>query len=152
MWRITSAAARVFYTYAASCAVFSLDAADGWRPTYTDQRRRLGCSPTQFRADSGNTPATHRSHDALGAAALTLALAVPGVAQAEWYFTQYGAQRAAQDFVADYYSKHLRLGYHDVLSADRPLIQPELQVPPLSVRLGRPERWHAGSCADRRQR
>src|SRR4051812_4473884 len=41
---------------------------------------------------------------ALGATALTLGLAVvPGAAQAEWYFTKYGAQKATQDFVADYY-------------------------------------------------
>lgn len=41
---------------------------------------------------------------ALGAAALAIGMAVPGAAQAEWYFTKPGAQRVAKDYVADRYS------------------------------------------------
>jgi len=36
----------------------------------------------------------------LGAAALA---AVPGVAQAEWYFTKRGAEKVARDYVSSYY-------------------------------------------------
>jgi hypothetical protein len=45
-----------------------------------------------------------RRNAALGATALAMAMAVPGVAQAEWYFTKAGAQRVAKDYVSDHYA------------------------------------------------
>jgi hypothetical protein len=41
---------------------------------------------------------------ALGATALAIAMAVPGAAQAEWFFTKAGAQRVAKDYVSDHYA------------------------------------------------
>jgi hypothetical protein len=41
---------------------------------------------------------------ALGATALAIGMAVPGMAQAEWYFTKSGAQRVAKDYVSDRYA------------------------------------------------
>jgi hypothetical protein len=41
---------------------------------------------------------------ALGAAALAIGMALPGAAQAEWYFSKSGAQRVAKDYVSDRYA------------------------------------------------
>jgi hypothetical protein len=57
---------------------------------------------------SGRRPWRSRRTAALGAAALALGMAVPGVAQAEWYFTKSGAQRIAKDYVSKHYADTYR--------------------------------------------
>jgi hypothetical protein len=59
---------------------------------------------------AGDVPSTRtsggrtRRRIALGAAALTATLALPGAAQADWFFSKSGAERATKDYVADRYA------------------------------------------------
>jgi hypothetical protein len=46
-----------------------------------------------------------RRRMALGAATLAAALVVPGAAQANWYFSKYGAEQMAKEYVADHYAR-----------------------------------------------